>query len=616
MKKILLTLLIIQSGFMMAQTKTLVTINGEKVQINPNAPGTADNGLTVTSGNIQLGGALLQPTTLTTTSAATLALKGLQDGSSTDNVLVADANGVLKWVNRSSFLAAGDNLGNHTATTNLDMTKHNVNNVNTANFADQVTANTNTYGLSKNNGNFTLYNGLKSGNDLLVNETTRKTSVNNLAITTSTDGNLPAANYLATSADANGNVVWKSPANIVSDNQVQADWNTTTATDPSYIKNKPAITGAGDNLGNHTATTTLNMAKNNISNINNAYFADQIGGNANTYYFYKNNGNLGLYNGLKAGNDLLINESTRKTSVNNLAITTSTDGNLPVANYLATSADANGNVVWKSPASIVSANQVQADWNTTSTSDPSYIKNKPSITGAGDNLGNHTATTTLNMTKHNVDNINAAYFADQVAANTYKYGFYKNNGVLGLWSDRSNGNDFAINETTRRTSVNNLSIATGTNGVAPAAGNVATAADASGNVIWTKTEDFGNIIYTSPSVAPGASYTFQLTGGAGYSVYTITSSNICTIPMIANFIAAAGGMAFVGGASAGQPYTVTSLDIYSQQFKLTANASGCVDGGNNTQFNFTIVRYPQPNTIMITNDGNLPRVYTLRQKIN
>lgn len=50
MKKLILLLLLVQSGFMMAQTetKTFVTENGEKVKMNPNPVGTADNGLNVT----------------------------------------------------------------------------------------------------------------------------------------------------------------------------------------------------------------------------------------------------------------------------------------------------------------------------------------------------------------------------------------------------------------------------------------------------------------------------------------------------------------------------------------------------------------------------------------
>ncbi|PBJ11872.1 tail fiber domain-containing protein [Flavobacterium sp. ACN6] len=78
MKKITCWLLLIQSAFMMAQTETVVTPNGKKVVVYPAAPGTADNGLTLNNNHIQLGGALVQPSVLTTTDAFTLAIKGLK----------------------------------------------------------------------------------------------------------------------------------------------------------------------------------------------------------------------------------------------------------------------------------------------------------------------------------------------------------------------------------------------------------------------------------------------------------------------------------------------------------------------------------------------------------
>nr|WP_294781457.1 hypothetical protein [uncultured Flavobacterium sp.] len=99
MKKILLTLLL-SSGCLMAQTKTVVSPFGEKVTINPYA----NNGLTATNGYVQLGGALTQPSILTTSSSYTLAFSGLQSGLSTDNILVTDpTTGVLKMISVSAF---------------------------------------------------------------------------------------------------------------------------------------------------------------------------------------------------------------------------------------------------------------------------------------------------------------------------------------------------------------------------------------------------------------------------------------------------------------------------------------------------------------------------------
>ncbi|WP_431242068.1 hypothetical protein ACQ9BO_19280 [Flavobacterium sp. P21] len=124
MKKIICMLLLIQGGYMMAQTETVVTPNGKKVQVDA-TPTTADNGLTKTGGNIQLGGALLHASTIVATPTNTLAIKGLEAGASTDKILVADASGVLKLIDGSG-IGAGDNLGNHTATEDLKMSGFNI----------------------------------------------------------------------------------------------------------------------------------------------------------------------------------------------------------------------------------------------------------------------------------------------------------------------------------------------------------------------------------------------------------------------------------------------------------------------------------------------------------
>lgn len=166
MKKTICLLLLVQNGLMIAQTKTVVTQFGEKVMISPYA----NNGLTANNGFIQLGGALTQPSVLTTTAASTLAIKGLQTGAASDNVLVADANGVLKYVARTSF-AGADNLGNHIATQGLNM------NSNSITAANNITA-------------------------------TGKTSTGKASIALGADGNVPKPGDFAIAADTNGNIIW------------------------------------------------------------------------------------------------------------------------------------------------------------------------------------------------------------------------------------------------------------------------------------------------------------------------------------------------------------------------------------------------------------------------
>lgn len=218
MKKIVCMLLLAQSSFMMAQTETFITTNGKKVEINPNSLNTADNGLSASNGKVQLGGTLNKPTQIVTTSSNTLTIQGLQTGAGTDNVLVADANGVLKWVTRSSFL--GDNLGNHTAAQNLNMSNKNITNIsnayikNEAQILDRTPENTNYFSLYKSNGIFGIYSSNKGGNPLEIDEATGKNTVSSLRITKGTDNIAPVAGAIATSADNIGNVKWVAPSEV------------------------------------------------------------------------------------------------------------------------------------------------------------------------------------------------------------------------------------------------------------------------------------------------------------------------------------------------------------------------------------------------------------------
>ncbi|MBF4466896.1 hypothetical protein [Flavobacterium sp. LC2016-12] len=160
MKKFTCLLLLINTGLMLAQTKTVVTQHGEKIMISPYA----NNGLSANNGFIQLGGALTQPSVLTTTSAFTLAINGLQAGGASDNVLVTDTNGVLKYIPRASFGGGADNLGNHTATQNLLMNRNDIV------FSDRVMSNSRTFSLYKDNGVLGFYNSFRGSNSLSITE--------------------------------------------------------------------------------------------------------------------------------------------------------------------------------------------------------------------------------------------------------------------------------------------------------------------------------------------------------------------------------------------------------------------------------------------------------------
>lgn len=112
MKKLICLLLLANSGFIIAQTtKTLVTPNGEKIQINPDVINTADNGLTKTGANVQLGGTLTKPTTIATGSNP-LSITGLPTGAATDNVLITDASGVVKSIPSATLTSGALTKGN------------------------------------------------------------------------------------------------------------------------------------------------------------------------------------------------------------------------------------------------------------------------------------------------------------------------------------------------------------------------------------------------------------------------------------------------------------------------------------------------------------------------
>lgn len=222
MRKFTCLLLLIQSSLIIAQTKTVVTAFGEKVTISPYA----NNGLSTNNGFIQLGGALTQPSMLTTTPSYTLAIQGLQTGSASDNVLVTDTNGVLKYVARTSF-AGADNLGNHIATQDLNMSSKNILNIyngyfkNEAQILDRVTTNSNYFGIYKNNGLFGIWNNLKSLNALTIDETTNKTTLNSAQISKGTDDLPPEAGYVVMANDAVGNLVWRPLAEVTGTSSVQ-----------------------------------------------------------------------------------------------------------------------------------------------------------------------------------------------------------------------------------------------------------------------------------------------------------------------------------------------------------------------------------------------------------
>lgn len=84
--------------------------------------GSANNGLSVSGSNIQLGGTLIQPTTITTSGVNTLALQGLVTSFVSSDPLVIGAGGeIMKGINVEElveFSTANPNIGSPTFTPN------------------------------------------------------------------------------------------------------------------------------------------------------------------------------------------------------------------------------------------------------------------------------------------------------------------------------------------------------------------------------------------------------------------------------------------------------------------------------------------------------------------
>ena len=85
------------------------TVNGVVSAPGLNLISYVDNGLSSGNGNAQLGGPLIKPTTLSTSSTNTLAIKGLQNGNvNTDSILVVASNtGVIRKINTNELTGNG-----------------------------------------------------------------------------------------------------------------------------------------------------------------------------------------------------------------------------------------------------------------------------------------------------------------------------------------------------------------------------------------------------------------------------------------------------------------------------------------------------------------------------
>ncbi|WP_289660851.1 hypothetical protein [Flavobacterium panacagri] len=96
---------IINSNTLTAVDGNLVsTVNGVATTASVPVLIAADNGLTAANGKVQLGGSLTQPTTITTDNTNTLALKGLQQGTPSEELLMVEPNtGVIRKISSNEL---------------------------------------------------------------------------------------------------------------------------------------------------------------------------------------------------------------------------------------------------------------------------------------------------------------------------------------------------------------------------------------------------------------------------------------------------------------------------------------------------------------------------------
>ncbi|QSW91389.1 hypothetical protein J0383_11430 [Flavobacterium endoglycinae] len=522
MKKITL-LLLISSGFMMAQTKPVVTKFGEIVNINPYV----NNGLTATNGYIQLGGSLTQPSVLTTTSAFTLAILGLQDGSSSDNILVNDpTTGVLKKTTTASLIANAwritGNAGISATTNFLGTTDANPIVFKTNGVERMRMLSTGFIGIGTATPTTALevtaaadplkLNGLQTGNTatdkiiLADNTGVLKTTLTPDALIaptwkiTGNSGTTAGTNFLGTID--NKDLVFKTnSAERIRVNGANSFTGIGLTTNPTYGTTPKYMLDVVDDI--HIISGRMNYTSGRFILENQQvdwggnqgsgmYMLDgQDNGSRREWFFGKpylpmGSGGLNSFVLKSMQTDALNYQLAQDgTGTSHMYIDGKNNrigiGTINPATALEITSAANPLKLNGLQAGGASDNIVVAD-NT------GILKTIPRNSVA-DNLGNHTATMNLNMNNNDINNAKTIYlksdlqFADKTTSNLNTITLNKNNGIFNITN--SNGTTpLSIDETTSKTTITAAQITKGTDGTGVAADQVATALDASGNVIW------------------------------------------------------------------------------------------------------------------------------------
>ena len=196
-----------------------------------------ENGISKTGNKIRLGGALNQPTTITTDATNTLALPGLQHGTGADSVVVSDATtGVLKRATVADIAAAGFTANN---------------------------------GLTKTNANVQLGGTLSAANTTIATSAANTLSLTGLQSGAATDSIITASGAgvvtRRTVADVinQSNEAWKTKGNAGTNevtNFIGTTDNVGVVTRTNNVE-RMRITAAGNvAIGTTTATSTVQLA--------------------------------------------------------------------------------------------------------------------------------------------------------------------------------------------------------------------------------------------------------------------------------------------------------------------------------------------------------------------
>jgi hypothetical protein len=157
----------------------------------------------------------IDETTGKTTLTATQVVQGTDGVTPKAGYLATslDTTGNVVWTDPATISVKGDNLGNHIATQDLDMSAKDINNIKVANvkFAvnikDRTATNTKAYSLYKIDGKFGLYNELKGVNDLTIDEATSKTTLTKVQIGTGAGNPLEVVGLTASTNKSDASLV-------------------------------------------------------------------------------------------------------------------------------------------------------------------------------------------------------------------------------------------------------------------------------------------------------------------------------------------------------------------------------------------------------------------------